>query len=69
MIVEDNIEWENLNMITMNVHGNNIVNSAGGIMLQGAKPWFESGKAILLPIIDKSQQGNCKFDTPETLPL
>ena len=32
------------------------------------KPGFESGKARLLPIIDKSQQRSLKVDTPETLP-
>ena len=26
-------EWDNLNMTNTNVHGNNIVNSAGGLML------------------------------------
>ena len=35
-------EWDNLNKTTTNVHGNNIVNSAGGIMLQEIKPGFES---------------------------
>ena len=61
-------EWDNLNKTTTNVHGNNIVNRAGGIMLQEIKPGFESGKARLLPIIDKSQQRSLKVDTPETLP-
>ncbi len=27
-------EWDNLNKITTNIHGSNIVNSAGGIMIQ-----------------------------------
>ena len=61
-------EWDNLKKTTTNAHGNNIVNSAGGIMLQEIKPGFESSKARLLPIIDKSQQRSLKVDTPETLP-
>ena len=47
---------DNLNKSTTNVHGNNIVNSAGGIMLQEVKPEFESNKVQKLPIIDKSHQ-------------
>ena len=61
-------EWDNLKKTTTNAHGNNIVNSAGGIMLQEIKPGFESSKTRLLPIIDKSQQRSLKVDTPETLP-
>lgn len=61
-------EWDNLNKTTTNVHGSNIVNSAGGIMVQEIKPGFESPKVRTLPIIDKSQQRSLKVDTPETLP-
>jgi len=61
-------EWDNLNKTTTNVHGSNIVNSAGGIMVQEVKPGFESNKVRMLPIIDKSQQRSLKVDTPKTLP-
>lgn len=61
-------EWDNLNKTTTNVLGNNIVNSAGGIMLQEVKPGFESNKVRKLPVIDKSHQRSLKVDTPETLP-
>lgn len=61
-------EWDNLNKITTNVHGSNIVNSAGGIMLQEVMPGFESTKVRTLPTIDKSQQLSLIIDTPETLP-
>ncbi len=61
-------EWDNLNKTTTNVYGNNIVNSAGGIMLQEIKPGLASSKARLLPILDKSQQRSLKVDTPDTLP-
>ncbi len=61
-------EWDNLNKTTTNVHGSNIVNSAGGIMVQEVKPGFESLKVRKLPIIDKSKQCSLKVDYPETLP-
>ena len=32
------VEWDNLNKITTNVHGSNVVNSTGGIMIQEVKP-------------------------------
>ena len=35
-------EWDNLNKIKTNVTGNNLVNSAAGIMLQEAIPVAES---------------------------
>ena len=37
-------EWDNLNKTTTNVYGSNIVNSAGGIMVQEVKPGFKSNK-------------------------
>ncbi|KAI4827603.1 hypothetical protein KUCAC02_030988 [Chaenocephalus aceratus] len=61
-------EWDNLNKTTTSVHGSNIVNSAGGIMVQEIKPGFESNKVRMLPVIDKSQQRSLKVNTPETLP-
>ncbi|KAI4825963.1 hypothetical protein KUCAC02_021622 [Chaenocephalus aceratus] len=61
-------EWDNLNKTTPSVHGSNIVNSAGGIMVQVVKPGFESNKVRMLPVIDKSQQRSLKVNTPETLP-
>ena len=35
-------EWDNLNKITTNVHCSNVVNSAGGIMIQEIKPGIEA---------------------------
>ena len=31
-------EWDNLNKITTNVHGSNVVNSAGGIIIRKTTP-------------------------------
>jgi hypothetical protein len=49
-------EWDNLNKTTTNVHGSNIVNSAGGIMVQEVNPDFENPKIRKLPLLDKSNQ-------------
>ena len=40
-------EWDNLNRTTTNVHGNNIVNSSGGIMLSNMLP--------IVQVIDKNK--------------
>ena len=61
-------EWDNLNNTTTSVHGSNIVNSAGGIMVQEVRPGFETSRVRTLPIINKSQQRSLKVNTPETLP-
>lgn len=61
-------EWDNLNKTTTNVHGTNIVNSAGGIMVQEVKPEFENPNVRTLPRIDKSHQRSLKVDTPATIP-
>ncbi|KAI4813039.1 hypothetical protein KUCAC02_024393 [Chaenocephalus aceratus] len=44
-------EWDNLNKTRPSVHSSNIVNSAGGIMVQVVKPGFESNKVRMLPVI------------------
>ena len=61
-------EWDNLNKTTTNVIGNNIVNSAGGIMVQEVKPVTQIENVRRLPDLDRSQQLSLKVDTPETLP-
>ena len=60
-------EWDNLNKITTNVHGNNIVNSAGGIMVQEVKQGYESSKDRKLPVIPKAKQRSLQVETPEML--
>ena len=61
-------EWDNLNKTTTNVHGSNIVNSAGGIMIQEIKLGFKNINARRLPVMDKSQQRSMTIGTPEILP-
>ena len=57
-------EWDNLNKTTSSVHGSNIVNSAGGIMVQEVNSEFEHSDVRTLPVIDKSLQRSLNVDTP-----
>lgn len=61
-------EWDNLNKILTNVHGSNVVNSAGGIMIQETKPSLESTHERTLPQCDRSKERSLHLTTPETLP-
>jgi len=59
-------EWDNLNKITTNVHGSNVINSAGGIMIQA--PDAIRSVERTLPLYDRSKKRSLKLDTPVTLP-
>lgn len=62
------LEWDNMNKITTNVHGSNVVNSAGGIMIQEVKPGFDATiQDRTLPLYQRSKTRSLKVDTPETL--
>ena len=61
-------EWDNLNKILTNVHGTNVVNSAGGIMTQETNPGCATTKVRTLPLYDRSKDRGLKDDIPETLP-
>ena len=61
-------EWDNLNKIT-NIHGSNIVNSAGGIMMQVVKEGPINKSQRALPSFGRSKQVRAfKVDPPESLP-
>jgi hypothetical protein len=62
-------EWDNLNKITTNIHGSNLINSAGGIMIQEITPDTNPSTERTLPVYGRSKRRNLKLDTPETLPL
>ena len=47
-------EWDNLNKILTNVHGSNVVNSAGGIMVQETASGYMPPQTRLLPAYDRS---------------
>ena len=61
-------EWDNLNEITTNLHGTNIVNSAGGIMMQEVKPGPQRPDVRTLPELNRTQERSVKVSTPETIP-
>ena len=69
---DDNIvvhnEWDNLNKITTSIHGSNVVNSAGGIIIQKRKLGSSIDSKRALPLLDRSKTRSLKVDTPETLP-
>ena len=60
-------EWDNLNKILTSIHGN-IVNSAGGIIIQERKLGSSIGSKRAIPLFDRSKTRSLKVDTPETLP-
>ena len=63
------LEWDNMNKITTNIHGSNVVNRAGGIMIQEVKPGFDANnKDWTIPIYKRSMARFLKVDTPVTRP-
>ena len=61
-------EWDNLNKITTNIHGSNMVNSAGGILIQETKPGYESTQERTLPVLGRAKERSTKMETTPTLP-
>ena len=62
-------EWDNPNKIMTNIHGSNVVNSAGGIMIQETNPGFEITRGRTLPQYKRSKDvRSFKVNTTETLP-
>ena len=62
-------EWDNLNKIMTNIHRSNVVNSAGGIMIQETNPGFEITQRRTLPQYESSKDVmSFKVNTTETLP-
>ena len=61
------LEWDNMNKITTNIPGSNVVSSTGGIMKQEVKPGFDvSNNGRTLPICKRSQTRSLDVDTPES---
>lgn len=61
------LEWDNLNKITTNVHGSNVVNSTGGIMIQEVKPGLEKNHERIIPLHNRTKTRSLQVDTPQTL--
>ena len=62
------LEWDNLNKITTNFHGPNVVNSTGGIMIQEVKPGIVTNHERKLPLHNKTNMRSLQVDPPQTLP-
>jgi len=65
------LEWDNLNKITTNIHGSNVVNWTGGIMIQEVKPEFDAPNFLeiprMLPLYEWNKTRSLMVDIPETL--
>ena len=63
------VEWDNLNKITTNVHGSNVVNSTGGIMIQEVKLNTSiADKDRTLPLKKRNKTRCLEVGTPAILP-
>lgn len=60
-------EWDNLNKITTNVHGSNVVNSTAGILVQEVQSGFEETAKPKLPTSKRTKARSQRFEIPETL--
>ena len=62
-------EWDNLSKIMTNVHGFNVVNSAGEIIIQETTPGYDvTQHEKSLPLYDRSKVRILKVDIPKSLP-
>ena len=61
-------EWDNLNRITTNVHGSNVVNCAAGIMIQERTNHSGSSADRTLPLFDRTKRRSLTLTTTVTLP-
>ena len=62
-------EWDNMNKLTTNTHGSNVVNSTGGIMIQEVNPGYDSTTQPRrhLPLYKRTNTRSLKLETPEIL--
>lgn len=61
------LQWDSMNKIT-NINGLNVVNSAGGIMIQEVKPGFDAtNQDLTLPRYKRRKTRSLKVDTPKIL--
>ena len=63
-------EWDNLNKIMTNVNGSNVVNSAGGIMIQESKPDCDVTQCMrTLPVYARSKERSLNMEHSQSLPV
>ena len=62
-------EWDNLYKILTNVHGSNVINSAGGIVIKETANRLEPSRECTLPVYDCSKTNqSAKVGAPPALP-
>ena len=63
-------EWDNLNKITSNIHGTNVINSAGpgGIMMPETKANCDVTQERILPVLQRAKERSLGTEIPPTLP-
>ena len=64
------MEWDNLNVLTTTIHGSNVVNSIGGIMIQGIKPAADVEDMIpkrCLPLYKRNNTRSLKLEESHNL--
>ena len=64
------MEWDNLNVLTTSIHGSNVVNSIGGIMIQEIKPATDVDNVIpkrCLPLYKRNNTRSLKLEESHNL--
>ena len=64
------MEWDNLNVLTTTIHGSNVVNSTGGIMIQETKPAADVDNVIpkrCLPLYKRNNTRSLKLEESHNL--
>lgn len=64
------LEWDNLNKITTNIHGSNMVNTTAGIMIQEVKPDFHPNEQLqsrTIPLYKRNYARSVQVTTPDAL--
>ena len=62
------LEWDNMNKITINIHGSSVVTTTGGIMIQEMKPGFYvSNNDRILPIYKRSTKRSLKVESERSV--
>ena len=56
-----------MNNMTTSIHGSNVVNSAGGIMIQETKSGYVATPERKIPLYQRSRSRSLKTGTPEIL--
>ena len=65
------MDWDNLNKVTTNIHGNNVVNHTGGIMIQEVKRDIDMNatiQEITMPLHNRADSRHAGAKALEKIP-